>query len=243
MLLAIDIGNSQINLALFREENLVKADFFPKDDWKKFPFKKFIGKKEVNKIFLASVVPSLTKRIALFCQKNLSVKPRVITAEDCGIPIRIKNPKEVGVDRVLNALAASSIYHQPTIIVDTGTATTIDLVSGKGAYLGGIILPGLGISAEALAKKTALLPEVKIKKPQSLLGKDTISAIQSGIIYGSAESISGLIKGIKKEYKKNLLVVGTGGWIKLLAPLVKTIDKIEPHLTLKGLAILGVRKS
>ena len=243
MLLAIDIGNSQINLALFREENLVKACFFPKDDWKKFPFKKFIGKKEVNKIFLASVVPSLTKKVALFCKKNLSLKAKIIIAEDCGIPIRIKNPKEVGVDRVLNTLAAFSIYRKAAIIVDTGTTTTIDLVSGKGAYLGGIILPGLGISAEALAGKTALLPEVKLKTPKSLIGKDTISAIQSGIIYGSAESISGLIKGIKKEYKKNLLVVGTGGWIKLLAPLVKTIDKIEPHLTLKGLAILGVRES
>jgi len=243
MLLALDVGNSRINLALFREENLVKAHFFPKDDWKKFPLKKFIGKKEVNKIFLASVVPSLTKKVALLCRQNLSLKPKIITVEDCGIPIKIKNPKEVGVDRVLNALAASSIYHQPTIIVDTGTATTIDLVSEKGAYLGGIILPGLRISVEALAEKTALLPEVKLKKPKSLIGKDTINAIQSGIIYGSAESISGLIKRIKKEYKKNLLVVGTGGWIKVLAPLIKIIDKIEPHLTLRGLAILGVRDS
>ena len=242
MLLAIDVGNSQINLALFREKNLVKAHFFPKDDWRKFPLKKFIGKKKVNKIFLASVVPSLTKKLALFCRQNLSLKPKIITAEDCGIPIRIKNPKEVGVDRVLNALAASSIYHQPTIIVDTGTATTIDLVSEKGAYLGGIISPGLRISVEALAEKTALLPEVKLKKPKSLIGKDTISAIQSGIIYGSAESISGLIKKIKKEYKKNLLVIGTGGWIKVLAPLIKTIDKIEPHLTLKGLALLSATK-
>ncbi len=238
MLLAIDIGNSQINLALFREENLVKANFFPRDDWQKFPLKKFIGKKEVDAIFLASVVPSLTKKVAFFCRQNLSLKPKIITAEDCGIPIKIKNPKEVGVDRVLNALAVFSIDHQPTIIVDTGTATTIDLVSEKGAYLGGIILPGLKISVEALAEKTALLPEVKIKKPKSLIGKDTISAIQSGIIYGSAESISGLIARMKKESKKNLLVVGTGGWIKILAPLVKTIDKIEPHLTLKGLALL-----
>ncbi len=241
-LLAIDVGNSQIGLALFREKNLVKAHFFPKDDWKKFPLKKFIGKKEVNKIFLASVVPSLTKKISLLCQKNLSVKPRIITAEDCGVPIKTKNPKEVGVDRVLNALAASSIYHQPTIIVDTGTATTIDLVSEKGDYLGGIILPGLRISVEALAEKTALLPEVKLTPPRSLVGKDTISAIQSGIVYGSAESISGLIKRIKKEYKKNLLVIGTGGWIKLLAPLIKSIDKIEPHLPLKGLALLNTRK-
>ena len=199
MLLAIDVGNSRINFTLFREENLVKTRFFPKDDWKKFPLNKFIGKRKVNKIFLASVVPSLTKKVALFCRQNLSLKPKIITAEDCGVPIKIKNPKEVGVDRVLNALAASSIYHQPAIIVDTGTATTIDLVSEKGAYLGGIILPGLRISVEALAEKTALLPEVELKKPKSLIGKDTINAIQSGIIYGSAESVSGLIKRIKKR--------------------------------------------
>ena len=147
-------------------------------------------------------------------------------------------------DRVLNALAAFSLYRKPAIIVDTGTATTIDLVSEKGAYLGGIILPGLGISAGALSERTALLPEVKIEKPESLIGKNSVSAIQSGIIYGSAEAIAGLIGRIKKDWKrKDVMVIGTGGWIKLLAPLIKSIDKIEPHLTLKGLALLGARNS
>ncbi|MCK4245525.1 MAG: type III pantothenate kinase [Candidatus Omnitrophica bacterium] len=244
MLLAIDIGNSRIGVGLFQGRRLLKSCFFPKDDWKKFSLKRFVGKKKVSNVFIASVVPSLTKRFAFFCQKNLSLKPRIIEARDCNILVKTDNPEEVGVDRVLNALAAFSLYRKPAIIVDTGTATTIDLVSEKGAYLGGIILPGLGISAEVLAERTALLPEVKIEKPKSLIGKNSVSAIQSGIIYGSAESISGLIGRIKKSWKrKNVIVIGTGGWMDILAPLVKSIDKIEPNLTLKGLALIGTRSS
>ena len=242
MLLAIDVGNSQIGIGLFEGKRLLKSCFFPKDDCKEFPLKRFIGKKKVITVFIASVVPSLTKKIALFCQKEFSLKPKIIGAKDCGIPIKTDNPKEVGVDRVLNALAAFSIYRKSAIIVDAGTATTIDLVSEKGAYLGGIILPGLGISAEALSEKTALLPRVKIKRPKTLIGKDTISCIQSGIVYGSAEAISGLIRRIKRDYKKKLVVIGTGGGIKVLAPLIKSIDKIEPHLTLKALAFIGNKK-
>ncbi|HCG76519.1 MAG: pantothenate kinase [bacterium (Candidatus Ratteibacteria) CG_4_10_14_3_um_filter_41_18] len=242
VLLAIDIGNSQIDLGLFRGKRLIKSSFFPKEDWRKFPLKKFIGEKKVSRVFIASVVPSLTGKIALSCRRNLSLKPEIIKAKDCGIPIKIKNPKEVGVDRVLNALAAFSVYRKPAIIVDAGTATTLDLVSEKGAYLGGIILPGLRISAEALAEKTALLPKIPIKRPKTLMGKGTISAIQSGIIYGSAEAIAGLIRKIKKDYRKKLLVIGTGGWIETLAPLIKSIDNIQPYLTLKGLALIGATR-
>jgi type III pantothenate kinase len=161
---------------------------------------------------------------------------------DSGISIKYPCPEELGADRIVNATAAYHLYKSPVIIVDFGTATTFCAISGKGDYLGGIIVPGIGISAEALFEKTALLPRIELVKPGTVIGKGTVESMQSGIIYGFAELVDGIVKRMKKEFSSAAKVIATGGWAELIASESKTIDEIVPFLTLKGLKIIYERK-
>jgi type III pantothenate kinase len=155
-----------------------------------------------------------------------------------GITIRYDNPKEIGADRIVNAAAAYRLYGGPIIIVDFGTATTFCAVTTSGEYLGGAIAPGVKISAEALFQRAAKLPRVELMKPRSVIGSDTISAMQSGILYGYAGLVDGIVERMKMELSPEAKVVATGGLAELVAPETRSIKEVRPHLTLEGLRLL-----
>ena len=155
-----------------------------------------------------------------------------------GVRIRIENPKEIGSDRIVNAVAAHRLYGGPVIVIDMGTAITFDAVSKDGDYLGGLIFPGVMIASESLFMRTAKLPRVEILKPDGIIGRNTTHAIQSGLFYGYLSLIEGIVYRMKKELGGDALVVATGGYTNLFFPETDVIDKVEPHLTLKGLRII-----
>jgi type III pantothenate kinase len=173
------------------------------------------------------------------CVKYFNVKPLIVgPGVKTGMPIFYDNPKEVGADRIVNAVAAYDKYKQAVIIIDFGTATTFDYISPKGEYMGGCIAPGIMISSEALFERAARLPRVELSRPKSVVTKDTVSAMQAGIIFGYAGLVDGIVERMKAEIKTKPLVIATGGLARLVASETKYIDKIEDLLTLEGLRII-----
>lgn len=194
-----------------------------------------------NRIVICSVVPSVTKLLESLIRKSLKIKP-LIVGRDIIVPIRNRyaNPKQVGQDRLICAYAACKLHGFPAIVIDLGTAITLDVVSAKCEYLGGIIVPGIHITAETLFERTALLPLVEITKPKSLIGKDTQGSILSGIFYGYGEMLKGLIKILARDLKIKPRVILTGGHAKLMAEYIKeSVHVVEPDLVLKGLALVA----
>jgi type III pantothenate kinase len=176
------------------------------------------------------------------CQKYFNLKPLIVgPGVKTGMPIYYDNPKEVGADRIVNAVAGYEKYKKDLIIVDFGTATTFDYVSEKGEYMGGCISPGIMISSDALFERAAKLPRVELSKPKSIVAKDTVSSMQAGIMYGYAGLVDGICDRMKAEVKSNPLVVATGGLAKIVAPETKSIDVVDEMLTLEGLRIIYVR--
>jgi type III pantothenate kinase len=172
-------------------------------------------------------------------RKYFMIEPMVVTHElKTGVTIRTDNPKEVGADRIVNAAAAYKFYGGPIIIVDFGTATTFCAIKKNGDYLGGAICPGIKISAEALFLRASKLPRVELVKPAKVIGSDTISAMQAGIIYGYAGLVDGIVERMKKELSDDARVVSTGGLAELVSPETRTIQEIKPYLTLEGLRLL-----
>jgi type III pantothenate kinase len=172
-------------------------------------------------------------------RKYIRIEPMVVTHElKTGITIRTDNPKEVGADRIVNAAAAFKLYGGPLIIVDFGTATTFCAITKNGDYLGGAICPGVKISSEALYQRASKLPRVELVKPAKVIGSDTISAMQAGIIYGYAGLVDGIVGRMKEELSADARVIATGGLAELVIPETKTIQEIKPHLTLEGLLLL-----
>jgi len=186
------------------------------------------------------VVPPLLSTIEEFAHKYFHLKPLIVgPGIRTGMPIRYDNPKEVGADRIVNAVAAYEKYKTAMVIVDFGTATTFDYVSGDGAYMGGAIAPGVLISCEALFQKASKLPRVEIfARPKSVIAKDTISSMNVGIIYGYAGLVDGIVKRIRKESGENITVVATGGLAPIICEVSETIDHVEEFLTLEGLMII-----
>ena len=184
----------------------------------------------------------MTKVIEDLCRDYFYSEPLVVgPGIKTGMPILYDNPKEVGADRIVNSVAAYERYRDVCIIVDFGTATTFDCVSGRGEYLGGVITPGLGISLDALITRTAKLPRVELVRPPKVVGKNTVHAIQAGIVYGYASLVDGLVGRIRAEIGANARVIATGGFATMLAPESTTIEAFDEFLTLDGLRLIHRR--
>jgi type III pantothenate kinase len=249
VLLVFDIGNSNIVVGVFSNEKLC-ADWRLATDRQKttdeygiliqnlFYFKN-IPMDQVQAAIISSVVPPLTSCFEQAIQKYFNINPLVVgPGIKTGLSIKYENPREVGADRVVNAVAGIKLYGPPLIIVDFGTATTFCAISEQGDWLGGAIAPGLGISSEALFQHTAKLPHVEITKPRNAIGKNTVNSIQSGLYFGYIGLVESLITRIKFEMGCNPTVIATGGLAELIAGESKLIDKVNPDLTLAGLRYL-----
>ncbi|MFH1339089.1 MAG: type III pantothenate kinase [Candidatus Omnitrophota bacterium] len=239
MLLAIDIGNTNISFGAFDSKRLVKRFDIPTYGYSLRSLKKSLGRIEMEDCIICSVVPKVS-RILKADLKKLLGKRACVVGEDVKVPIKnlYRKPRQVGSDRLVNAYAGIVLYGAPLIIVDFGTAVTFDVISKRREYLGGMILPGMGISLDALTERTALLPEVKLNKPAELIGRDTKSSMLSGIVYGFASLAENLTKRIKEKIGKDAKVVATGGDVGIIGRYFKGIDKIDKNLTLKGLILV-----
>lgn len=243
MLLAIDVGNTNINFGIFCANKLIRRFFIPTKDYRLQKLKQNLTKLEISDAIVCSVVPVKTKKLQKDLNKLLH-RQTYILGKNITVPIKnlYRYPKQVGQDRLVNAYSASLFYGAPLIVIDFGTAITFDIVSKNKEYLGGMILPGLGISRDALSERTALLPKIELKNPKEFIGRDTKSSILSGIIYGFAALADDLAGKIKKNIGKDALVIGTGGNIGLIAKYCKAMDKADPDLTLEGLNLLYQEK-
>lgn len=249
MLLAIDIGNTNVVLGIFDNERLVenwrvgtKTQITP-DEYAMifkdlFNFAE-IAFTQIDGVIISTVVPPLLSVMTEMSQKYFRIDPMVVTHETkTGITIRYDNRKEIGADRLVNAAAAYKLYGGPVIIVDFGTATTFCAVTKKGEYVGGAIAPGIKVSSEALYQRASKLPRVELTKPASVIGSDTISAMQAGIVYGYAGLVDGIVERMKKEMSSDAKVIGTGGLAEFVFSETKSIKEVRPHLTLEGLQLI-----
>ncbi|HET6184130.1 MAG TPA: type III pantothenate kinase [Acetobacteraceae bacterium] len=197
---------------------------------------------QVSAAVIGTVVPAALYHLRRLCRDWFHIEPLIARATlDWGFEIRVDNPEEVGADRLLNALAGCKRYSGPMIIVDFGTATTFDVVDKDGAYLGGVIAPGINLSIEALHHAAARLPRIGIGRPQAVIGRSTVPAMQSGIYWGYVGLIEGIVGRIKGEYGAPMRVIATGGLAPLFAEGTLVIEQIEPELTLEGLRLLAER--
>lgn len=249
MLLAIDIGNTNITIGLYQEESLtykwrMATDYERMPDEYGFQISGFlehygITPDQMHGIFIASVVPPLTDKIVEACKNFLNITPMIFHhGMHTGITIAYDNPSTIGADRIVDAAAAKLLYSLPACIVDFGTATTFDAVSRNAEYLGGAIAPGIGISADALFERTAQLPKVNLAIPPSVIGKNTVHAMQSGLVFGYVSLTEGMIQRMKKELGQDTIVIATGGLAALIAEQVSSIDVIAPWLTLDGIRLI-----
>lgn len=202
-----------------------------------------ISYRDIQKTVIASVVPSLKKTWEGFCRKYLRYAPCWAEASDLNLmPMRCANPAEVGADRLVNAIAAYHRYQTGLIVIDFGTATTFDVVSEAGEFLGGAISPGIRISADALHQRTAQLPRIEVfSSPPSAIGRNTVESIRSGVVFGYAGLVDGMVRRIQAEMASELKVIATGGLAPAMQGVSETIVAVEPHLTLVGLKIIADR--
>jgi len=197
---------------------------------------------EIGRTVIGTVVPAALYHLRRLCREWFSTEPLIARSNlNWGFEIRVDNPAEVGADRLLNTMAAHQAYHGPLLVLDFGTATTFDVVDRDGAYLGGAIAPGINLSIEALHKAAARLPRIGIGRPQAVIGRSTIPAMQSGIYWGYVGLVEGLVTRIRAEYDAPMRVVATGGLAPLLAEGTTIIDVVDPDLTLDGLRLLAER--
>ena len=244
MLLAIDIGNTNISFGLFLNKKLKQQFDIPLKTYSKLKLlKKLKSLKQISATAICSVVPKLTKVLHHDLKILTGRKPYII-GKDLTVPLKnhYYKPAQLGQDRLVNAYAAGILYPAPLVVIDSGTAITYDIVDKNKAYLGGLITPGITISLEALNEKTALLPLVKLIKPRTFIGRSTQKSILSGVVFGLAGSTKELLNKIKQSTGKSTLVIGTGGninWIKKYSGLK---IKINPQLTLKGINLIYENK-
>ncbi len=201
-----------------------------------------LDRRQVNRAVIGTVVPAALYHLRRLCRDWFEVEPLVARSTlDWGFEIKVDNPAEVGADRLVNALAAHARFHGPLVVVDFGTATTFDVVDAEGSYIGGVIAPGINLSIEALHQAAARLPRIGIGRPQAVIGRSTVPAMQSGIYWGYVGLIEGLIARIRAEFDHPLKVVATGGLAPLLNEGTTVFERIDPDLTLDGLRLLAER--
>ncbi|MBE0425474.1 MAG: type III pantothenate kinase [Nitrospirae bacterium] len=248
-LIAIDIGNSLINIGFIKEKNLsvFNIDTLPIRTPEEYEiiFRGFLKKLEEKTaigVIISSVIPGHAIILGEILKDIVEVEPLFVTHKiNTGLKFNIQNPEELGSDRIANAVAAHELYKCPVAALDFGTASTISVVGRDATFMGGAILPGIRLMNESLARGTAQLSEVSIAPPLSALGKDTKSCIQSGLFYGTAGAVEGILNEIEKEIGYDLKLVSTGGYGGLIVKYFKRDVELVPHLTLEGLKILYMR--
>ncbi|AMA74502.1 MULTISPECIES: type III pantothenate kinase [Aneurinibacillus] len=249
MLFVIDVGNTNIVLGVYEGDELkhnwrIGTDRSKTDDEFGILIKSLFADKgltfgDIEGIIISSVVPPLMFPLEKMCQKYFNIKPMVIgPGLKTGLNIKTDNPREVGADRIVNAVAAIHYYGTPLIVVDFGTATTFCFIDEEGGYHGGAIAPGIGISTEALYSRASKLPRIELVKPPSVIGRNTIHAMQSGIIYGFVGQVDELVRRMKQESVKTPKVIATGGLAELIGSESNEIDVVDPWLTIKGLQLI-----
>ena len=250
MLLAIDVGNTNTVLGLFDGEVLehswrVKTDSRSTADELALTFRGLLsGAGDVTGIALCSTVPSVLRELRTMLARYYPGQHTVIVERGTktGVPVLTDNPKEVGADRIVNTLAAHHLVAGPAIVVDFGTSTNLDVVSAKGEFLGGALAPGIEISLDALAARAAQLRKVELVAPRSVIGKNTVESLQSGLLYGFAGQVDGLVRRILAELDEpEVAVIATGGLAPIVLDLSETITRHEPDLTLIGLRLVYAR--
>ncbi len=240
MLLAIDVGNTNIVFAVYslkngeqeqveqcRLETTGKIPEAVREIAQKYP--------DIKDVLVSSVVPKVNDAIEKSCSYLLKIAPVFVNQQNAGIKIGLDKPEEIGADRLVNAVAVLAHYQSPAVIVDFGTATTFDVIDAQGVYNGGAIAPGINLSLLALHQAAEKLPEITIEKPKKVIGTNTVDAMQSGIYWGYIGLIEGTLKRIAQEMEVKPYVIGTGGLASLFATGTDTIDVLAPDLTLKGL--------
>jgi type III pantothenate kinase len=254
LLLAIDVGNTNISFGLFEGERgaprTLRADWRLEtrsgrtaDEYAALLGELFrhagLAFARVKAVVVSSVVPPVLAPLDRFCHQYLNLEPLVVgPGTKTGVPILYENPREVGADRIVNAVAAFERWPRGAIVVDFGTATTFDVITPRGEYAGGVIAPGLSISADGLYQATAKLPRVEIARPASVIGRNTVASMQAGLVFGYAGLVDAIVERICGEIDFSPHVVGTGGLARLIARETRTIEDCDDMLTLQGLAII-----
>jgi type III pantothenate kinase len=245
MLLTIDVGNTNTVFGVFEGAALVeswrvKTDARDTADELALAYRGLLGDRAITGVAACSTVPAILGELRQMLDRYYEHLPTVIVEPGVrtGVPLLYDNPKEVGADRIVNTLAAYHLYGGPTVVVDFGTSTNFDVVSARGEFLGGALAPGIEISIDALAARAARLLKVELARPRSVIGKSTVEALQSGILYGFAGQVDGLVRRIVGELGGHATVVATGGLATLVIAESETIQKHEPNLTLIGLRLV-----
>ena len=249
MLLIIDLGNTNLTIGLFDNDEL-KAHWRLATDHKRMPDEYGLQlhsllqncnclDEQLEGVVLSSVVPPLTERIQQACSNYLNLEPLIVNADlKLNIQIKYDNPQAVGADRIADAVAVQEIYGGPACVIDFGTATTFNALDARRSYLGGAILPGIGTAADALVSHTAKLPSVELKAPPSVIGSNTQHALQAGLIFGYVAMVEGLVARFRKQLGDDMQVIATGGHVNKIADHTQAIDHVDPWLTLTGLRLI-----
>ncbi|MBC8080831.1 MAG: type III pantothenate kinase [Gorillibacterium sp.] len=252
MILVVDVGNTNIVLGVYKGKDLLH-------DWRLSTDRSATADEygmiianlfchvhlrfeDVEGMIISSVVPPLIAVLEDLCAKYMKMTPLIVgPGLKTGLNILYENPREVGADRIVNAVAGIELYGAPLVIVDFGTATTFDYVDEQGRYLGGAIAPGIGISTEALYQKAAKLPRIELVKPKSTVGRNPVASMQAGIIFGFAGQVDGIVDRIREEFGTDPKVIATGGLAQMIASETRTIEIVNPLLTLEGLRLIYER--
>ncbi|MCX8007854.1 MAG: type III pantothenate kinase [Coriobacteriia bacterium] len=254
MILCIDVGNTQTVLGLFEGDELgghwrIATDASMTADEIRVKVAGLLELEgvsfgQIERVVLSSVVPALSEQYETMAERATGLRALVVgPGIKTGMPIRYDDPREVGADRIVNAVAAIEAYGAPVIVVDFGTATTFDVVDASGAYVGGAIAPGVETSADALFSRAARLAKVDLEAPPRVIGRNTTESVQAGLLLGEAAMVDGLVRRIRAELGATARAVATGGLAGRMAPLCETIDAVDPDLTLRGLLILYHRNA
>src|SRR6478736_3769488 len=247
MLLAVDVGNTQTVLGLYdgdrlTEQRRLATDASRTGDELGALLGELFDLESVDGICLSSTVPALVREFELFAERWARAPILVVgPGAKTGIPVRYDDPREVGPDRIVNAVAARERYGSPVVSVDFGTSTNFDVVSAAGEYVGGVLAPGIEISMDALFERAARLRKVDFVEPPTVIGKTTVAALQSGVVYGFAGQVDGIVKAIRDELGTPARAIATGGLAELIAPHAGTIELVDPFLTLEGLRLVWER--